>query len=68
MLTRKLQAQKHEHDKQLESLKSKLGKKNTVHKLQFEKEFQLYGELWKALVNVRKIVIITLVVDKMPKR
>ena len=57
---RKLQEQKAVYDKQLESLKSELGKKNTVHKLQFEKEFQLYGELWKALVVVRKTVVIGL--------
>ncbi|HLB73106.1 MAG TPA: hypothetical protein VJJ98_03725 [Sedimentisphaerales bacterium] len=66
-VNKKLQAQKHEHDKQLESLKSKLGKKNTVHKLQFEKEFQLYGELWKALVDVRSTATITPSVDIMPK-
>jgi len=66
-VSKKLQAQKHEHDKQLESLRSKLGKKNTVHKLQFEKEFQLYGELWKELVDVRSSVIITPTLDMMPK-
>ncbi|MFA5240062.1 MAG: hypothetical protein WC476_10210 [Phycisphaerae bacterium] len=66
-VNKKLQAQKHEHDKQLESLKSKLGKKNTVHKLQFEKEFQLYGKLWKALVDVRKKTVITPTWDIMPK-
>ena len=65
-VNKKLQAQKHEHDKQLESLKTKLGKKNTVHKLQFEKEFQLYGELWKALVDVRKTAVITPFIDTMP--
>ena len=66
LVSKKLQAQKHEHDKQLESLKTKLGKKNTVHKLQFEKEFQLYGELWKALVDVRKTAVITPFIDIMP--
>jgi len=64
---RKLQNQKAEYDKQLESLKSKLEKKNTVHKLQFEKEFQLYGELWKALVDVRSTATITPSVDIMPR-
>ena len=64
-VSKKLQAQKHEHDKQLESLKSKLGKKNTIHKLQFEKEFQLYGKLWKALVDVRKKTVITPTCDRM---
>jgi tetratricopeptide (TPR) repeat protein len=63
-----LQKQKVEYDKQVESLRSKLQKKNTVHKLQFEKEFQLYGEPWKALVNVRKTVVITPFLDNnMPK-
>jgi len=66
-VNKKLQAQKHEHDKQLESLKSKLGKKNTVHKLQFEKEFELYGELWKALVDVRSTAAITPPLDIMPR-
>ena len=66
-VNKKLQAQKHEHDKQLESLKSNLGKKNTVHKLQFEKEFQLYGELWKELVDVRRSVVITPTLDIMPE-
>jgi len=67
VVDRKLQKQKAEYDKQLESLKSKLGKKNTVHKLQFEKEFQLYGELWKALVDVRSTATITPSLDIMPK-
>jgi len=66
-VSKKLQAQKHEHDKQLESLKTKLGKKNTVHKLQFEKEFQLYGELWKALVDMQRFARITPVVDIIPE-
>jgi len=64
---RKLQTQKLEYDKQLTSLESQLEKKNTVHKLQFEKEFQLYEELWKALVDVRTSVIITPTLDMMPK-
>jgi len=48
----KLQTQKHKHDKQF-----------TVHKLQFKKEFELYVELWKALVAARKTVIITLAIE-----
>lgn len=64
---RKLQNQQAEYDKQLESLKSQLEKKSTVHKLQFEKEFQLYGELWKALVDVRSTATITPTVDIMPR-
>ena len=67
VVDRKLQAQKLEHNKQLASLESQLEKKNTVHKLQFEKEFQLYGELWKKLVDVRSSVIITPTLDMMQK-
>jgi len=45
-----------------------VNKKLTIHKLQFEKEFQLYGELWKALVAVRKTAVITPTIDdRMPK-
>jgi tetratricopeptide (TPR) repeat protein len=66
-LGKKLQAQQHDHDEQLEFLKSKLEKKDTIHKLQFKKEFELYGELWKALVAVRKTAIITPTLDHKPK-
>jgi hypothetical protein len=62
-VNKKLDAQKREHDRQLESLRSELGRKSTVHKLQFEKEFHLYGELWRALVDVRSTVTITPTVD-----
>ncbi len=48
-INRKLQSLKHKHDKQF-----------TVHNLQFKKEFQLYSELWKALIALRQTVIITL--------
>lgn len=65
-VSKKLQTQKHEHDKQLESLKTKHGKKSTVHKLQFEKEFQLYGELWKAIIDVKSTVVITPTLDRKP--
>ena len=66
-VNKKLQAQKLEHDQRIASLQSKLQRKHTVHKLQFEKEFQLYGELWKALVDVRSTATITPFVDIMPK-
>ena len=66
-VNKKLQAQKLEHDQQIASLQSKLQRKHTVHKLQFEKEFQLYGELWKALVDVRKTAVITPTLDFMPE-
>jgi len=67
VVDRKLQAQKLEHDKQLASLESQLGKKSTVHKLQFEKEFQLYGELWPALFDVKSKSVITPTLDRKQK-
>ena len=42
-------------------------KHNNQKKLHLEKEFQLYGELWKALVDVRSSIIITPTLDRMPK-
>lgn len=42
-------------------------KYNTKQKLQLEKDFQLYGELWKALVDVRYSAIITPTIDIMPR-
>ncbi len=54
-------------DRRLEALKSQLEKKNVIHKLQFEKEFQLYSDLWKALVNVRRTASITPMLDIMPE-
>jgi len=66
VVDRKLQEQKHEHDKQIEPLKSELQRKNTIHKLQFEKEFEIYEELWKKLVDVRRSAVITPTVDIAP--
>lgn len=65
-VSKRLQAQKYQFDKELEAIKSEHGKKNTIHKLQFEKEFQLYNELWKALVAVRSSVVITPFFDYFP--
>jgi len=42
-------------------------KHNNQQKLQLEEEFQPYGELWKALVDVRSSIIITPTLDRMPK-
>lgn len=55
-------------DEKLNALTELIQEKyNTKQKLQLEKEFQLYGELWKALVDVRSTVVITPFLDKMPK-
>jgi hypothetical protein len=64
---KKLQAQQSEYDKKLASLNSKLQRKNTVHKLQFEKEFCLYQELWKTIVDVQRVARITPALDFMPE-
>jgi len=42
-------------------------KHNNQQKLQLEKEFQLYGDLWEALVNLKSSIIITPTLDIMPK-
>jgi len=42
-------------------------KHNEEQKFQLEKEFQLYGELWKALDDVRSSIIITPTLDRIPK-
>lgn len=37
----------------LANLNSKLEKNNFIHKLQFEKEFEIYSDLWIKLIDVR---------------
>jgi hypothetical protein len=54
-------------ERKLESLKSELGKENAIHKLRFEKEFELYGKFWKALMDVRNSASVTPMLDIMPK-
>jgi len=55
-------------DEKLNALTKLIQEKyNTEQELQLKKEFQLYGELWKALVDVRKTAIITPTLDIMPK-
>jgi Zn-dependent M32 family carboxypeptidase len=55
-------------DEKLNALTTLIQEKyNTKQKLRLEKEFQLYGELWKALVDVRSSAIITPTVDTWPK-
>ncbi len=38
----------------MEELKSSLSKEQFIHKLQFEKEFKIYEELWKKLVDLKE--------------
>ena len=54
-------------DEKLNTLTGFVKGNNTEQHLQLEKEFQLYGELWKALVDVRSSIIITPTLDRMPK-
>ena len=66
VLDKKLALLQAKHDKQLEALKSQLKKKNVIHKLQFEMEFQVYRDFWKALVDVKRTASITPILDMMP--
>jgi len=59
---------KHLSDGRIDSpIEPVLDKYSREQKVQLEKEFQLYGELWKALVDVRSSIIITPTLDMMPK-
>ena len=40
-------------DKKLTKLKSSLSKGEFIHRLQFEKEFRIYSQLWKKLIILR---------------
>lgn len=51
---RKLERERAKYDKELESLKAKLAQRHTIHKLQFEKEFEIYVELWGDLSKLRE--------------
>jgi len=42
--------------KKLEKLKSSLSKERYIHKVQFEKEFDIYQNLWKELVALRRSI------------
>ena len=53
-------------DRRLEALKSQLEKVNAIHKLQFEKEFELCDKFWKALVDVKRSASITPILDMIP--
>ena len=39
--------------KELADIKSSLSKEQFIHRLQFEKEFKIYEELWKRLLDLR---------------
>jgi hypothetical protein len=54
MVDRKLQSQRANYEKELEKLRAELAQKQTIHKLQFEKEFEIYSELWSSLSRLRE--------------
>ena len=51
---KKLAKTKSELDEKIEALKSLHVKEEYIHKLQFEKEFRIYLDLWKKLLELRK--------------
>lgn len=50
---RKLERERARYGEELARLEAELAKKHTIHKLQFEKEFSIYLDLWKALVKLK---------------
>ncbi len=54
-------------EKLIASIELLQDKHNNEQKFQLEKEFQLYGELWKALVDVKSSIIITPTLDRKQK-
>ena len=43
-------------NRNLENLKSSLSKERYIHKMKFEKEFDIYQNLWKELVVLRRSI------------
>jgi len=56
-LDRKLELERASYGKELENLKAKLAQKHTIHKLQFEKEFSIYLQLWEGLVKLKDAAV-----------
>jgi len=52
---KKLEIQ-NELNKELEQTKSSLSKERYIHRLQFEKEFRIYEELWRYLIQLQDSV------------
>ena len=53
-VNRKLEQERAKYTKELARLEAELAKKHTIHKLQFEKEFAIYSELWGSLSRLRE--------------
>lgn len=48
---------KHSFSKEIEEVKNKFQKGVLVHKVQFEKEFNAYIEIWKNLIEIRRATL-----------
>ncbi|MEM6812185.1 MAG: hypothetical protein AAF549_06935 [Pseudomonadota bacterium] len=51
---KKLAKQKGSFDKEILTLQSKIDKKSYVHRIQFEKEFNIYTEIWEKLFDLNQ--------------
>ena len=49
--------------RELENLKAEYGKKQTIHSIAFKTEFEVYMEIWKAVVSLQGLAPITPSVD-----
>ena len=52
-LEKQLQSQITDNEAKLKSIQAELDKSNHVHRIQFEKEFQIYEEIWSKLLELR---------------
>ena len=57
-LEKHLLKQKNNYDTKLKEIQSDLDKKNHVHRVQFEKEFQIYQEIWELVVKIQKSIFL----------
>ena len=56
-ITRQIESVKTEYAKELEGLKSELNAKFHAHTVRFQKEFQVYEQIWKALLELRNATL-----------
>ena len=56
-ITAKIESVKVEYAKELEGLKSQLNAKFHAHTLRFEKEFHVYEQIWKTLLDLKNATL-----------
>src|SRR5271157_5441463 len=56
-ITRQIESAKIEYAKELEGIKSQLNAKYHAHTVRFEKEFKVYEQIWKTLVELRNATV-----------